>query len=1253
MNTTLQFRIMNRYLLIGVSLIFISLASCSKRELELDETDPTIVKAITESLIEASATSKSEKEVLWEPGDEIAVFSGELSGKFVSTLKKKPSAGAVFKGELGLESWPEEMDIWAVYPYSEDAFFDGETITTTLPSEQIARDGAFGKDMNLAIAHSNTSTLQFYNVGGGIRFSVTEDGIKKVMFEGLNGEIISGKVKIGFDKEGMPEIQKVTRGSQFITLLPPEGQEAFEKDTWYYIVAIPGSLEKGYKLRLYKDTDYARNIYEKVVTIKRNFYRDLEKVDEGIEYEAQTTHFPETEDEIKESIKTTNSIIKAFNSIHAPFDEFELNGVYIEKVKNIDGVIDAAISENGSCIIVLQKDSVCINFMLNDPTEGLLTKSGNSNIPSSHSSHSISNNSSRIVKEGGKALILAPFQWSFKEDLDKLEDLLDGYFIVEKHINQEATIDQFRGDMLSQYDFIIFSTHGSTGGLNMYLTQGPGIIFDLKAATTLLATATVYNEDALKDICKEAIVKGRQVGIITPKGSNVSYVSMSPRMLNNAAFNNTCIMLNACESAMEIKESRPMVEKMLDKGALIVSGSTVTMNTSIIEEFVTKELSLLNQGCSFQDAFDYLIHSHHLSIFRDEFFNALTSGGEPDYPFIDVDLPNNYVYFVNKKIKDASYLFFQPSIEIDGTPTYGNPVKLTWDCNLSSFKLNWKDSITSFQENGKWIYKPTHSITSDYLVRYDVFIDGSRLGKTLYSDDTKNSTSINLSPGEHTWYVVARIMEGETIITSYQSKEGHFNVTADVIKVKSVSLDKTNIELNVGNTATLKETILPENATNKNVTWTSSDTSIATVSSTGEVKGIAKGTAIITVKTEDGGKTATCRVTVKETKISVTEVSLNMTSLSMTVGDTQTLTATVTPSNATDKSVTWSSNNNTVATVSSSGVVTAKSAGSATITVKTNDGGKTATCSVTVLPNSISVTGVSLDKTSISLAEGETMTLTAIVFPEDATDKSVIWSSGDSSIATVSSTGVVSAKTGGSTTITVRTNDGGKTATCSVTVTIISPSLPVPEVVDLGLSVKWASFNLGATKPEEYGDYYAWGETEPYYSSLDPLTWKPGKETGYDWSSYKWCNNGHQALTKYCDDQYSGYNGFTDGKTVLDPEDDAAHVNLGGRWRIPTGQEMDELVKECTWEWTSRNGVIGRLVTGPNGNSIFLPAAGFRNYKNFSNVQSWGYYWTSRLASSVDLTCRAFTFNFDRSTVYRNGKNRCYGISIRPVYDDK
>ena len=194
----------------------------------------------------------------------------------------------------------------------------------------------------------------------------------------------------------------------------------------------------------------------------------------------------------------------------------------------------------------------------------------------------------------------------------------------------------------------------------------------------------------------------------------------------------------------------------------------------------------------------------------------------------------------------------------------------------------------------------------------------------------------------------------------------------------------------------------------------------------------------------------------------------------------------------------------------------------------------------------------------------------------------------------------------------------------------IPSSVPVPEAVDLGLSVKWASFNLGASKPEEYGDYYAWGETET--------------KDDYSWATYKWCMGPDNSMTKYCNKSEYGYNGFTDTKTVLDLEDDAANVNLGSGWRMPTDAEWTELRNNCTWTWTIRNGVKGRLVTASNGNSIFLPAAGCRGGNSQDGV---GYYWSSSLHTGYPINARSVVFH--SGTVGRDNRNRCHGLAVRPV----
>ena len=183
--------------------------------------------------------------------------------------------------------------------------------------------------------------------------------------------------------------------------------------------------------------------------------------------------------------------------------------------------------------------------------------------------------------------------------------------------------------------------------------------------------------------------------------------------------------------------------------------------------------------------------------------------------------------------------------------------------------------------------------------------------------------------------------------------------------------------------------------------------------------------------------------------------------------------------------------------------------------------------------------------------------------------------------------------------------------------------------VDLGLSVKWASCNVGATAPEEYGYYYAWGEVLPKT----------------DWATYKYCNGTYDSMTKYCTN--SGY-GTVDNKTTLEAMDDAAAYNWGDSWRMPTYAEWEELLNQCTWKWTTRNGVNGYKVKSKiNGNSIFLPAAGYSRDAGFDDAGSLGFYWSSSLSESDPTD--AWHVYFGSGNVDSYYDTRSYGQSVRPV----
>jgi len=338
--------------------------------------------------------------------------------------------------------------------------------------------------------------------------------------------------------------------------------------------------------------------------------------------------------------------------------------------------------------------------------------------------------------------------------------------------------------------------------------------------------------------------------------------------------------------------------------------------------------------------------------------------------------------------------------------------------------------------------EPSGKIVLNKTMTYIYMGDSEQLIATIVEGDisidgwTSSNTYVATVDDEG---LVTTHREGTAIITVW-ADNGNASATCIIhvfvleVPVTGVMLNKTSMTLSVGETEQLIATITPNDATLKEVDWTASDPTIATVDTRGLVRAVAAGTTIITVTTLDGDKIASCVVTVLPSAVPATGVTLNKTSLTLSVGGIEQLIATVAPSDATVKAVTWVSSNPTVATVDATGKVTARAAGSATITATTVDGGKTASCVLTVLSSAVSVTGVSLSKTSLTLNVGGTEQLVATVSPSDATNKAVTWVSSNPAVATVDATGKVTARTAGSATITATTIDGLIRASCIITV---------------------------------------------------------------------------------------------------------------------------------------------------------------------------------------------------------------------------
>lgn len=301
---------------------------------------------------------------------------------------------------------------------------------------------------------------------------------------------------------------------------------------------------------------------------------------------------------------------------------------------------------------------------------------------------------------------------------------------------------------------------------------------------------------------------------------------------------------------------------------------------------------------------------------------------------------------------------------------------------------------------------------------------------------------------------------------------------SQTVEVESITLNTSELSLAPGASETLSATVLPENATDKTVTWSTSNAEIATVTD-GKVTAVKEGEAIITAKA--GEKEATCKVTVKAAVIAVKSVTLNKTELALTPGESETLTVTVAPENATDKTVTWSSSDEEIASVDQEGVVQAVAEGSAMIIACVSD--KTDTCFVTVKKSIVVVEKLTLDKLELALTKGQSETLVATVEPDDATDKTLFWTSSDAEVASVDENGKVSALKSGNATITARA--GEKDATCEVTVTTPVDSISLT-LRDTTLQIGESAVLFAIVYPEDADDKkVSWGSSNEAVASVD------------------------------------------------------------------------------------------------------------------------------------------------------------------------
>lgn len=407
----------------------------------------------------------------------------------------------------------------------------------------------------------------------------------------------------------------------------------------------------------------------------------------------------------------------------------------------------------------------------------------------------------------------------------------------------------------------------------------------------------------------------------------------------------------------------------------------------------------------------------------------------------EIAIPGTTIGFFNviTAEKGQSYISF------DGGKTYtdilesNNLGKKYKDINLSI------KALTSLKE------KQPVKVTNISLDKSSLILEEGATGKltaTFTPTEAENKEVTWTSSNPQVAEVdangnVTAVAEGTATITVASKETSSVKDTCNVTVIKKgdfiLSLDKTSAVMNKGDLITLKPIFTPSTIENQKVTWESSNAQVAKVDEDGKVTAVEEGTATITVKSEaNQERTAKCEITVKG-KIDVESVAIDVKSKELYIGDKIKLNATVTPTDATDKTVKWESSDATIADVDSTGTVTAKAKGVATIVVTTNDGDKKDTSTITVKEKeedtTIKVESISINKTKVDMQIGDTTSLVVTFTPTNATNKNVTWKMADESIATVDRNGIITAVKEGKTTLTVTTEDGNKTAEAEINVT--------------------------------------------------------------------------------------------------------------------------------------------------------------------------------------------------------------------------
>lgn len=801
-----------KWLLTPSAVLILVLGSCSVQELDYNaKKDGKELVFIAESgenstktALQADSTS-----IWWNPQDAISIFYGASEGsKFISTNAEEVSK-AEFRGTLSAFTGESEGGdanfFWAVYPYSSAISCNGSSVVASLNDDQIATIGSFAPNTNISIAKSTGLNLSFYNACSWLRFKLTKEGVKRVIFKGNNNEDVAGDFRISMGTNNRPTEPIIIDGKKEI-VFHLANYEAFEVGQWYFITLLPQTFQKGFSVIFKTDTEIGTRSVNSTYTFQRSDYETGRNIDKNVQYTEDPNAGEYSNEGGKESglylgISTFDRVLN-YNPVHL---------ISEESLEDYKAIVDnmTLATKNGTLLYYSIDEDITSIKKVPLPDD-------------------LFNVSIVTFTDGLDQGSLSKRRGMYEDDMEYL--------------------DAIRSRMDNEF----------VSGL------------PIKSFAIGLMGADAQSNPTLFQTNLEKIAS-------TPTVSSEKYVYKASNMTEvNNAFGEIASQLSQNFKVQKLEITIPFPSGNGTKERFVLDNKTASNSTKYIEGvFDMSTLSLKNVTYKGITSTSGEIVPSVLS--DDEFELTYTFEGIPVSDGGEIVTSNIHHYSMR-------------------------PTETSWQINS---EFHNTDDCKTFTE------------VKSALVMLNIDLSISLAGQLS-----------NL----------------QTSVKSFLSKL--YNNAVDPNVIKTVKLNKTTMDLIAGQSETLIATISPSTAPASGLKWVSTRPSIATVDQNGKVTGVAEGSTTITVSTSDDNILASCTVNVQFRHVE--SISLNKTELTLFAGKKEILYTTITPTEASNKNVIWQSSDPSVATVNNSGEVTGIALGTASITAKSVDGDKTATCEVII-----------------------------------------------------------------------------------------------------------------------------------------------------------------------------------------------------------------------------------------------------------------------------------------------------------------